>query len=79
MKRLGRPVTHKDTTFAKWMAEMGFTNDQAAAALGLSLSRIRDLKAGKSSNPTAGGEPDQRTLLAMAAIKAGIAPYEAAA
>jgi len=78
MKQLGRPVTHTQTTFAKWMAEMGFTNDQAATALGLSLSRVKDLKAGRSTNPAAGSEPDQRTLLAMAAIKAGVEPYEAA-
>jgi hypothetical protein len=57
------------------MAEMGFTNEQAAEALGLSLSRVKDFRAGTSYVAGRSAEPDRVVLLAMAALKAGLSPY----
>lgn len=71
----GRPTEHSTSRFARWMAEMGFTNEQAATALGLSISRVKELKRGEAYNEGREGNPDTRTLLAMAALKAGLAPY----
>lgn len=78
MARTGRPVEHTNTTvFAQWMAAMKLTNDEAAEALGISVASVKAYKAGKAGKAD-NIEPDKRTLLAMAALKAGIAPYEAA-
>jgi len=76
MVRTGRPVEHTDTTiFAQWMAEMKLTNAAAAELLDLSQASIKAYKSGRAG-AFDGIEPDRRTLLAMAAIKAGIEPYE---
>jgi hypothetical protein len=58
------------------MADMGFTNEQAAEALGLSLSRVKDFRAGTAYGGRS-AEPDKQLLLAMAALKAGLTPYRA--
>jgi hypothetical protein len=60
------------------MQEMGYTNEQAATALDLSLARIKELKRGEAYTEGREGEPDRRTLLAMAALKAGLSPYDPA-
>jgi hypothetical protein len=57
------------------MAEMSFTSEQAAEALGLSLSRVKEFRAGASYTAGRSAEPDRVLLLAMAALKAGISPY----
>ena len=75
MTRTGRPVDHTDTTlFARWMTELGLTNQRAADLLGISIASVKAYKSGKAGDAE-GIEPDHRTLLAMAAIKAGIEPY----
>ena len=76
-KVMGRPAFHTTTVFARWMAEMGYTNPEAAIALGLSIARVQELRKGASYTTGDAAVPDQRTLLAMAAIKAGIQPYAA--
>lgn len=57
------------------MAEMGYTNDQASAALSMSVARVRELRRGASYTTGDDATPDARTLLAMAAVKAGLLPY----
>jgi hypothetical protein len=74
-KVMGRPAFHTSSIFARWMAEMGYTNDQASAALGMSVARVRELRRGASYTTGDDATPDARTLLAMAAIKAGLPPY----
>lgn len=69
---------HLHSPFARWMREMGFTNEQAAVALDLSLARVKELKRGAAYTEGREGAPDRRTLLAMAALKAGLTPYDAA-
>ena len=71
----GRPSQHNTTDFARWMAEMGYTSAQAAEALGLSPARVQELKRGAAYTEGREGEPDVRTRLAMAALRAGLAPY----
>ena len=57
-----------------WQAHMGFTQQQAADALGVRLNSYQELRRGQSFR----GQPrgiDKRTALACAAIKAGLDPY----
>jgi hypothetical protein len=75
MNKLGRPTTHVSTDFALWMSELGYTNEQAARALDISIARVGELKRGTSYTSGRDGAPDHRTRLAMAAIKAGLPPY----
>jgi hypothetical protein len=75
MSRPGRPAQHTSSAFARWMAEMGFTSEQAADALGLSLSRVKDFRAGTAYTAGRSAEPDRVVLLAMSALKAGLTPY----
>lgn len=60
-----------------WQAQMGFTQAQAAQALGVSLAAYKDWVRGVSRNS---GRPvliDRRTGLACAALAAGIDEYAA--
>jgi len=78
MPRTGRPVEHTDTTlFARWMTERRLTIAQAAELLGMSVSTIKAYRAGHLGDRVF--EPDKRTLLAMAAVSAGLDPYADAA
>lgn len=74
---MGRPTHHLSSVFARWMQDMSLTNEQAADALGISIARVKELKRGEAYTPGREGGPDRRTLLAMAALKAGLHPYEA--
>lgn len=60
-------------TLRAWQAHMGYTQDQAAAALGMSVSGYKDLVLGVRR---ACGKPieqiDRRTALACAALAAGL-------
>lgn len=67
---------HHTSVFARWMQDMHYTNEQAAVALDISLARVKELKRGEAYTPGREGNPDRRTLLAMAAIKAGLMPYD---
>ncbi|WP_141239782.1 helix-turn-helix domain-containing protein [Candidatus Dactylopiibacterium carminicum] len=51
---------------------LGYTQAQAAEALGVSRATYQDLSAGKSRNTGRPVEIDRRTELACAAIEAGI-------
>lgn len=60
-----------------WQLQMGFTQKQAAEALGVSLATFKDWLNGTSRNS---GNPvliDKRTGLACAAITAGLLEYSA--
>ena len=52
-----------------WQAQMGYTYEKAAEALGVSRSGFAKLLAGEHAI-------DKRTALACAAIAAGIEPYK---
>lgn len=60
------------TDLKNWQARMGFTQAQAAAALGISLSAYKDLLKGTSRNTGAPVSIDRRTELSCAALAAGI-------
>jgi hypothetical protein len=56
---------------------MGYTQAQAAQALGVSLATYSDMVMGRSRNT---GKPvaiDRRTMLACAALAAGLGPFRA--
>ena len=59
-----------------WQAAMGYTQDRAAEALGMSSSGYKDLVAGVRRTT---GKPigliDRRTALACAAIAAGLGEW----
>lgn len=62
------------TDLIKWQAHMGFTQQQAADALGVRLNTYQEMRRGESF----AGKPrtiDHRTSLACAAIAAGIKPW----
>lgn len=64
------------TQFAKWVDEMGFTQKEAGARLGLSRERVIDLIRGLTYHePPREALPDLRTRLAMQAIKEGLQPW----
>ncbi len=65
-----------NTQFAQWVAEMGFTQKEAAAKLGLGRERVIDLIRGHTYHkPPQDAKPDLRTRLAMQAIKDGLFPW----
>lgn len=59
-----------------WQAAMGYTQDRAAVALGMSVSGYKDLVLGVRR---ASGKPveqiDRRTALACAALAAGLTEW----
>lgn len=61
-----------------WQAAMGYTQQAAADALGMTVSNYKDLIAGKRRTT---GKPiellDRRTALACAAIAAGLGEWAA--
>jgi hypothetical protein len=59
-----------------WQARMGFTNIEAAEALGMSLGSYVQLRKGISRNTGYPVRIDRRTALACAAIEHGIKPLE---
>lgn len=65
------------TILFDWRARLGLSQRAAAAELGISLTTWQQLEAGISRQT---GEPvaaDRRTLLACAALEAGMAPMGA--
>lgn len=61
-----------------WQAHMGYTQDRAAEALGMSSSGYKDLVLGvrrASGKPV--GEIDRRTALACAALASGLCEWSA--
>lgn len=55
-----------------WQANMGYTYDSAAAALGINRSTYADLLAGTSRATGQPKDVDRRTALACAALAAGL-------
>lgn len=62
---------------ADWRARMDLSQRAAAAALGISLTTWQQLESGTSRQTGEPVEPDRRTLLACAALEAGLAPIGA--
>lgn len=62
------------TPVALWQARMGYTDRAACAALGMSLPAYQAIKRGADFSTGRHREPDRRTLLACAAIEAGVPP-----
>lgn len=68
-----------ETAFRRWRKELGFTQAQAAEALGLSFDHVRHLDTGATRDKPPRPMPaDRRTLLAMAAIAADLEPWKPA-
>lgn len=63
------------TPVARWQARMGLTDRAAAARLGMTLANYQILKRGVTLKG-ATREANLRTLLACAAIEAGVGPVE---
>lgn len=65
-----------ETDFRLWRTAMTMSQAAAATALGLSLDQIRNLDTGATRDrPPRPQQPDRRTLLAMAALAAGLEPW----
>lgn len=60
------------TDLRAWQDFMGYTQPQAAGALGMSLSGYQQLRSGFSRTTGKPIKIDQRTALACAAIAAGL-------
>ena len=74
MAKMGRPIIHKHTAFARWMKREGLTNAAAANVLDVSETQIKNLRRGHNHK----GEvvaPSLVTRYAMAAITAGLKPH----
>jgi len=56
------------TNFKRWREHMGFTQAQAADALGISADWVKRLDAGKRYDTGAPAVPDHATRIAMAAL-----------
>jgi transcriptional regulator with XRE-family HTH domain len=54
-----------ETTFKRWRSQMGYSQSQAAKALGISLSYVKDLDAGHSrtTGKPVNPRPDLRKLM----------------
>jgi predicted transcriptional regulator len=63
------------TDFRRWRKHLKLSQAGAAEALGLSLSRVKDLDAGIHRGTGAPAVPDRKLRLAMAAVAAGLAPW----
>lgn len=61
-------------TMLEWRETMGWTQAQAAAALGISVPTYQRHELGKNLQTGQAVEPDLRTRLACAALLAGLAP-----
>ena len=64
---------------AAWQAHMGFTQRQAAAALGVTLPTYQEWRRGARFKDDAPVEIDRRTALACAALAAGLPEWTAPA
>ena len=62
------------TEFAKWLIKTGLTQTHAALALGISLSRVKDLCYGASASLGHPAYPNLTQRLAMSAIAEGHEP-----
>lgn len=58
-----------------WQAQMGYTYDTAAAALGVNRSTYADLISGVSRTTGKPKDIDRRTALACAALAAGLSEW----
>ncbi len=57
-----------------WRKRMGYTQQEAAAALGMSAAGYQQLESGRNKGTGKQFAPDKRTALACAAIEAGLPP-----
>lgn len=62
---------------AAWQAQMGFSQRQAAEALGVTLPTYQEWRRGARFRDGAPVEIDRRTVLACAALAAGLAEWRA--
>lgn len=65
-----------ETAVSRWRARMGLTQRAAAAALGLTLRAYQEHERGAYFADDKPREDDLRTLLACAALEAGIEPIK---
>jgi|GEM_PF-5339670 len=63
------------TAFARWLDKMGYTQEAGRAALGLSLSHVKQLCAGVHRTRGNTIKPDLRTRLAMRAVEKKLKPW----
>lgn len=71
------PRQQQPTAFALWMRQHGFTDLDAAEALGWSVGHIRNLRTGRRRDgQLAKVKVDFTTRLAMAAVDAGLDPID---
>ena len=61
-------------TMLEWREKMGWTQAQAAEALGISVPTYQRHELGKNLQTGKAVEPDLRTRLACAALLAGLPP-----
>lgn len=61
-------------TILEWRERMGWTQSQAAQALGVSVPTYQRQELGKNLQTGQSIEPDRRTRLACAALLSGLAP-----
>lgn len=61
-------------TMLEWREQMGWTQAQAAEALGISVPTYQRHEMGKNLQTGQAVEPDLRTRLACAALLAGLSP-----